>query len=63
MERRQNYSLTILSPVSSLIDAEVSINFSDGKSDDWKTNFHVINDTIAKDTTILLSKKAVNSRK
>ncbi len=52
-----NYSLTIFSPVSSLIDAEVSINFSDGKSDDWKTNFHVINDTIAKDTTIFLSKK------
>ena len=52
-----NYSLTILSPVSSLIDAEVSINFSEGKSDDWKTNFHVINDTIAEDTIIFLSKK------
>ena len=52
-----NYSLTILSPVNSLIDAEVSINFSEGTSDDWKTNFHVINDTIAEDTTIFLSKK------
>jgi hypothetical protein len=52
-----NYSLTIFSSVSSLIGAEVSINFSEGKSDYWKTNFHVINDTIAEDMTILLSKQ------
>jgi hypothetical protein len=37
--------------------AEVSINFSEGKGDYWKTNFHVINDTIAEDITILLSKQ------
>src|SRR5919108_1168090 len=52
-----NYSLTIIGSTSSLIDAQVSIKFSEGTGDYWKTNFRVINGTLTKDTTILLSKQ------
>ena len=52
-----NYSLTVIDSVSSLIDAHVSIKFFGDRSDYWKTNFHIINGTLTKDATILLSKQ------
>jgi hypothetical protein len=52
-----NYSLTVIDPVSSFIDAYTSIKFSKDMNDYWKTNFHVINGTLTKDFTILLSKQ------
>lgn len=52
-----NYSLTVIDSVSSLIDAHVSIKFFGDTSDYWKTNFHIINGTLTKDATILLSKQ------
>jgi hypothetical protein len=58
-----NYSLTIIGSTSSLIDAQVSIKFSEGTGDYWKTNFHVINGTLTKDTTILLSKQQLIQKK
>jgi hypothetical protein len=58
-----NYSLTIIGSTSSLIDAQVSIKFSEGTGDYWKTNFHGINGTLTKDTTILLSKQQLIQKK
>jgi hypothetical protein len=52
-----NYSLTIIDPVNSLIDSHISINFSADTRDYWKTNFHVINGTVVRDITVLLSKQ------
>lgn len=52
-----NYSLTIIDSASSLIDAQISIKFSEDTTDYWKTNFHVINGTLSKNATVLLSKQ------
>lgn len=55
--RSINYSLTAIGPHSSLDDAKVSIDFAKDMGDDWKVNFGVINATIQKESSILLSKQ------
>jgi hypothetical protein len=52
-----NYTLTTSDSISSLVDAHISIKFSKYTNDYWKTNFHVINSTSTKDTTIFLTKQ------
>jgi hypothetical protein len=52
-----NYSLTAIGPHSSLNDANVSIDFAKDMGNDWKVNLSVINATIQKEDSILLSKQ------
>jgi hypothetical protein len=52
-----NYSLTVIDPVSSFINANISIKFSEDMNDYWKTYFHVINGTLTKDSAIFLTKQ------
>ena len=42
---------------NSLDNANVSIDFAKDMGDDWKVNFGVINGTIQKESSILLSKQ------
>jgi hypothetical protein len=52
-----NYTLTTSDSISSLVDAHISIKFSEYSSDYWKTNFYVINGTSTKNATIFLTKQ------
>jgi hypothetical protein len=54
--RMLNYSLTSITPHSSLIDAKILLNFTKAVNNYWEVDFRIYNKTMVKNSVVLLSK-------
>jgi hypothetical protein len=56
-----DYSLTSVGPLSSLINAMVSMNVVRDDGNAWKVNFYIHNDSVSKNGSILLAKQQLTN--